>query len=33
MKFEKLSDQDGDFFFLQNIYNDYIYYYNKRQPN
>lgn len=30
-KFEKLSDQHGDFFFLENIYNQFINYYNKRQ--
>lgn len=30
-KFDKLSDKDGDFFFLLNIYRQYIEYYRERQ--
>lgn len=32
-KFEKLADPDGDFFFLLNIYKQYIDFYRRRQNN
>lgn len=32
-KFEKLSDHDGDFFFLLNIFKKYIDFYKRRENN